>query len=110
MVTRSEPVAAVKQRRAVDLMTRNQNGSLKSAYRKSYSKSSSRRNIVGNGTIQDKRMISTIKLNALLRLHPWPINVIVSHDPSGKIYLGMSLALRCFQRLSLPHLAAQRCS
>ena len=27
----------------------------------------------------------------------------------GKPYLEMSLALRCFQRLSLPHLATQRC-
>jgi hypothetical protein len=60
--------------------------------------------------MQDKRMISTTELNALLRLHPWPINVVVFHDPSGKAYLGMGLALRCFQRLSLPHIAAQRCS
>jgi hypothetical protein len=54
-------------------------------------------------------MISNAELNALLRLHPHPIDVVVFHDPSGKTYLGMGLALRCFQRLSLPHLAAQRC-
>ena len=60
--------------------------------------------------MQDKRMISIAQLNALLHLHRRPINVVVFHDPSGKINLGMSLALRCFQRLSLPHIAAQRCS
>ena len=64
----------------------------------------------GMKAMQDKRMISIAKLNTLLRLHPRPINVVVFHDPSGKVYLGMSLALRCFQRLSLPHIAAQRCS
>ena len=62
-----------------------------------------------NGTIQDKRMISIDELHTLLRFHRRPINVVVFHDPSGKTYLGMSLALRCFQRLSLPHLATQRC-
>ena len=61
-------------------------------------------------SIQDKRMISITQLNALLRLHPRPINVVVFHDPSGRVYLRMGLALRCFQRLSLPLIAAQRCS
>jgi hypothetical protein len=32
---------------------------------------------------QAERMVSSIKLNALLRLHPYPINVVVYHDPSG---------------------------
>ena len=58
---------------------------------------------------QADRMISTAKLNTLLHLHPQPINVVVSHDPSGKLNLGNGLTLRCFQRLSSPHLAAQRC-
>ena len=61
------------------------------------------------GLKQAKRMISTAKLNTLLRLHLQPIDVVVFHDPSGKINLGSSLALRCFQRLSIPHLAAQPC-
>ena len=32
---------------------------------------------------QAERMVSSAKLNALLRLHPHPINVVVYHDPSG---------------------------
>jgi len=55
-------------------------------------------------------MISTSKLHILLRFHFWPINVVVFHDPSGKTHLGRSLALRCFQRLSRPHLATRPCS
>ena len=58
---------------------------------------------------QAKRMISTSRLNMLPRLHLKPINVVVFDDPSGKIHLGRSLALRCFQRLSLPHLATRPC-
>ena len=58
---------------------------------------------------QAKRMISTGKLNILLHLHFQPINVVVFHDPLGKTHLGKSLALRCFQRLSRPHLATQPC-
>jgi len=54
-------------------------------------------------------MISTGKLNPLPNLHFQPINVVVFDDPSGKTHLGRSLALRCFQRLSLPHLATQPC-
>jgi hypothetical protein len=59
---------------------------------------------------QAERMISIGELNVLLHLHPQPINVVVFHDPSGKINLGSGLALRCFQRLSVPHLATLRCS
>jgi hypothetical protein len=55
-------------------------------------------------------MISTDELNTLLHLYPQPINVVVFHDPSGKINLWNGLALRCFQRLSVPHLATQQCS
>ena len=58
---------------------------------------------------QVDRMISTGELNTLLHLHRQPINVVVFHDPSGRTHLGSGLALRCFQRLSIPHLAAQRC-
>jgi len=45
----------------------------------------------------------------LLCLHPEPINVVVYHDPSGRSHLGIGLALRCFQRLSFPNIATQRC-
>ena len=59
---------------------------------------------------QAERMISTSRLNTLPHFHLKPINVVVSDDPSGKTHLGRSLALRCFQRLSLPHLATRPCS
>ena len=61
------------------------------------------------GIDQAKRVISTTKLSMLPCLHPWPINVVVCHDPSGRINLGRGLALRCFQRLSFPNIAAQHC-
>ena len=59
---------------------------------------------------QAERMISTSQLNMLPCLHLKPINVVVFDDPSGKIHLGNGLALRCFQRLSVPHLATRPCS
>jgi hypothetical protein len=53
----------------------------------------------------------TISSDTLSRL-PWlvrsPYRVVVFHGPVIT-NLGMSLALRCFQRLSLPHLATQPC-
>ena len=58
------------------------------------------------------RPISTSQLNALLHLHLWPINVIVSHGSYhfwGKSYLEGGFALRCFQRLSRPYLATRLC-
>ena len=59
---------------------------------------------------KDKRSnISTSQLNTLLCLHLWPINLVVFQESQRKPYLGMSLALRCFQRLSLPYIATQRC-
>ncbi len=53
--------------------------------------------------------------NALLRFHLRPIHVVVSHGPppdkSGwNAHLGAGFALRCFQRLSVPHVATQRCA
>jgi len=54
-------------------------------------------------------MISTDKLHTLLHFHFQPIDVVVFDDPSGKTHLGRSLALRCFQRLSLPHVATRPC-
>jgi hypothetical protein len=63
---------------------------------------------------RDARMIKnvwTISSDTLSRL-PWlvrsPYRVVVFHGPVIT-NLGMSLALRCFQRLSLPHLATQPC-
>src|SRR4051794_14207599 len=58
---------------------------------------------------QAERVISATELNMLPCVYPWSINVVVYHDPSGRIHLGRSLALRCFQRLSLPNIATQRC-
>src|SRR5437867_3636451 len=58
---------------------------------------------------QAERVISTPELNMLPCLHPEPINVVVYHDPSGRTHLGIGLALRCFQRLSLPNIATQHC-
>ena len=46
------------------------------------------------------RAISTGQLSPLPNLHFLPINVVVSHDPQGKIHLEDGFALRCFQRLS----------
>ena len=59
------------------------------------------------------RMISTGPLNALLRLHVPPIDVVVSHDPyslegDGKPHLEVGFPLRCFQRLSHPDVANQQ--
>ena len=66
---------------------------------------------------QAERAISTAQLNALLRLHMPPINQVFFLGPSylpiareiGRPYLGAGFLLRCFQRLSLPDFATQRC-
>ena len=65
---------------------------------------------------QASRPISISKLNTLLCLHTWPINLVVYEgslvlmSPSrGISYLEGGFPLRCFQRLSLPNLATQRC-
>ena len=55
------------------------------------------------------RDISNARLNALRRFHLRPINVVISHDPITKRHLGVCFALRCFQRLSRPDIATQRC-
>ena len=56
-----------------------------------------------------ERPISTARLSALPRVHLRPINVIISHGPMIR-NLEVGFALRCFQRLSLPNIATQRCS
>ncbi len=63
---------------------------------------------------QGTRSISTGKLNALLRLHLQPIDVVVYHGPSegllpGRPHLGVGFPLRCLQRLSSPDTATQHC-
>ena len=59
--------------------------------------------------------ISTSQLNTLLRLHLWPINLLVLKEsylvnPMGDLILKWASRLICFQRLSLPNVATQRCS
>ena len=63
---------------------------------------------------QASRAISTARLKALLPLHLRPINVVVYHGPSGGLRRGtpgleVGFPLRCFQRLSRPHIATLRC-
>jgi hypothetical protein len=63
---------------------------------------------------QASRAISTAQLKALLPLHLRPINVVVYHGPSGGLRRGtpgleVGFPLRCFQRLSRPHIATLRC-
>jgi hypothetical protein len=57
------------------------------------------------------RVISTTRLNPLRGLHLWPINPLVLRDPyplmGGSPYLGARFPLRCFQRLSLRHMATR---
>ncbi len=55
--------------------------------------------------------VSTALLNASLRLHMRPINLVVFQGSlayATKPYLEEGFPLRCFQRLSLPNLATQR--
>ena len=49
---------------------------------------------------QAERAISNGKLNALLRLHIRPINVIVYHGSSGRSHLREGFVLICIQHLS----------
>ena len=55
------------------------------------------------------RAISTSKLNALLRLHTWPIDGVVFPGSQAKPGFEVSFPLRCFQRLSRPHVATRQC-
>ena len=62
---------------------------------------------------QASRSISTGQLNASLRLHLQPINLVVYQGPlalaGGRSNLGACFPLICFQRLSQPNVATQRC-
>lgn len=53
--------------------------------------------------------ISTSRLHTLRCFHVWPINPIVFRGPQMKPHLKTGFPLRCFQRLSLPYVANQRC-
>jgi hypothetical protein len=53
------------------------------------------------------RTISTAKLHTLLRFHMLPIDVVVFHGSQGKPGFEAGFPLRCFQRLSFPHLATR---
>ena len=63
----------------------------------------------GVGKGQADRLISTGKLNALLRLHIPPIYLVVFEVPIGTTHLGTGFTLRCLQRLSVPDIATQHC-
>ena len=58
---------------------------------------------------QANRAISTSKLNALPRLHTWPINVVVFHGSQGSTRFEVGFPLRCLQRLSRPYIATLHC-
>ena len=58
---------------------------------------------------QADRAISTGKLNALLRLHTRPINVVVFHGSRGRTRFEVGFPLRCLQRLSRPYIATLHC-
>ena len=67
-----------------------------------------------NGVLSSHRLISTSQLHVLPRFHIWPINPVVwlgaSHPKVWKSHLEAGFPLRCFQRLSIPNVANQRCS
>ena len=72
--------------------------------------------LLGEGTTgmndendQAERAISTGKLNALLRLHTRPINVVVFHGSSGRTRFEVGFPLRCLQRFSRPYIATLHC-
>ena len=58
---------------------------------------------------QANRAISTSQLNALPRLHIWPINVVVFHGSQGSTRFEVGFPLRCLQRLSRPYIATLHC-
>jgi hypothetical protein len=58
---------------------------------------------------QADRPISTGQLNASQRLHLLPIHLVIFQGSSGRPHLGGGFPLRCFQRLSFPNIATQRC-
>ena len=67
-----------------------------------------------NGVLSNHRLISTGQLHVLPRFHIRPINPVVwlgaSRPKAWKSHLEAGFPLRCFQRLSIPNVANQRCS
>ena len=61
------------------------------------------------GSDQANRAISTGQLNALLRLHLRPIDVVVFHGSLGIPCFEGGFTLRCLQRLSCPFIATLHC-
>ena len=61
------------------------------------------------GIFRADRAISTGQLSALLRLHTRPIDVVVFHGSQGRPGFEVGFPLRCFQRLSVPHIATLLC-
>ena len=60
--------------------------------------------------IENFRVISIAWLpNASLRFHLQPIYVIIFNVPSWNTHLEVGFVLRCFQRLSIPHIATLQC-
>ena len=55
------------------------------------------------------RAISKAQLHALPRVHRPPIDVVVYHGSWARPGFEGGFPLRCFQRLSRPHLATRRC-
>ena len=55
------------------------------------------------------RAIRTGQLRALPPLHTRPIDVMVYHGPRGRPGFEVGFPLRCFQRLSRPHIATRPC-
>ena len=62
-----------------------------------------------SGSNQAYRAISTGQLNALLRLHLRPIDVVVYHGSQGRSCFEGGFPLRCLQRLSCPFIATLHC-
>ena len=58
---------------------------------------------------QTNRAISTGQLHALPHFHTRPINVVVFHGSHARPGFEGGFPLRCFQRLSRPHLATRLC-
>ena len=50
-----------------------------------------------------------VSYRASLLFHIQPINVVIYHGSSGRTHLVVGFSLICFQRLSFPDLATQRC-
>ena len=65
--------------------------------------------LAASGSNQAYRAISTGQLNALLRLHLRPIDVVVFHGSQGIPGFEGGFTLRCLQRLSCPFIATQHC-